>query len=287
MHNMNQARALPKASHALAFVLTVAVGSTMGCGRAAEAVLNAADAAEDVLASVDAATQISGVASSMLAKVESCSEETDEETCMEQVAAAITTGLEEEFGDCVSTTTDTGLTTSIDITFACEGEQTDVSITGNISGTLTSVLENTSVKGVELDLASTDLSTAGQDLQIDVLVNYLFDEATAEESISGAIVDAERGSLAVSAVGTVAVGAACAAYDGSVGGEGNDRDFSAEISGYERCLDSCPTEGSTIVVSANESGDSSEITITTDGSSNASVTTNKGESFTIPTRCAD
>ncbi|MEO8875164.1 MAG: hypothetical protein ABI461_06210 [Polyangiaceae bacterium] len=79
------------------------------------------------------------------------------------------------------------------------------------------------------------------------------------------------------------VGESCISLDGSAEGKVNGRALKTSVTGYQRCLGSCPASGGEIKIQREDDGE--EVTLEYDGGNDATFTGVNGKQTNIPLAC--
>lgn len=255
----------------------------IGCARVAE-VIEELDAAQGTVASFEAASELAHAAS-VYGDALSNIEATTEDEYLQEASDKIYDALASSFVGCVTPYPEDSDPRTVGATFSCSGDNGLFSITGNLVGTLTPIMEGLKVVGSELSLTAEGLEVSGRSLTGTIQVEYTIATNLADLVIDFDATDSKVGTVTLLVNGTVAPVATCLSFDGALATTGAKFTSDVQVTGFERCEGSCPSAGGEAIASINDEEGAATLTITFDGSSQASVTSSRGKTFDVPLTC--
>lgn len=255
----------------------------LGCGQAIEEV-RAADAS---VASFESSSELSHTSSLYTDSLRDVPIEADtEEAWMAEAHARIYATLGDAFAGCVTPYPEDDDPTTVGAQFNCTGSTGLFQLTGVIEGSLKPRLQGLKVIGAELALVTNDLIVSNRPMEGEILVEYTIATDLADLDLDFTIVDPKAGTLLVGMEGTLNPSTVCLNYDGAISAEGDQLTAEIQVTDFERCKGSCPTDGGQAIAQITDERGDATLTIDFDGTSSANVTSTRGREFEVELTCA-
>lgn len=280
---MNDALLLRSAKVLSVLALSFSSLLPLGCGQTIEE-LRAANAS---VASFESSSELSHTSSIYTDSLRDVPLEADtEEAWMSEAHTRIYDSLQAAFEGCVTPYPDDDDPTTVGAQFNCSGTKGLFQVNGVIEGTLTPKLQGLKVIGATLVLTTSDLIVSNRPMVGDILVEYTIATDLADLDLNFTIEDPKAGSIVVGMDGVVKPSTTCLIYDGAITAEGDQLTADIQVTDFERCISSCPSDGGQAVAQITDERGAATLTIDFDGTSSANVTSSRGREFEVELTCA-